>query len=48
MDTGKLIGDVARRHQVLLDQNDPVLLIATAAELAMEPSVNKMEVSATR
>jgi hypothetical protein len=43
MDTGKLIGEVAQRHQVLLDRNDPVLVMATVSEMAMEPSIQRME-----
>jgi hypothetical protein len=48
MDTGALIAEVAKRHQVLLDPNDPVVVMATAAELAMEPPVEKMEAIAAR
>ena len=43
MDTGKLIGEVARRHQVLLDPDDPVLVMGTVSEMAMEPTVERME-----
>lgn len=43
MDTGKLIGEVARRHQVMLDRDDPVLVMATVSEMAMEPTVERMQ-----
>ena len=43
MDPGKLIGEVARRHQVLLDPDDPVLVMGTVSEMAMEPTVERMQ-----
>jgi hypothetical protein len=43
MDTGKLIGEVTRRHQVVLGRDDPVLVMATVSEMAMEPTVERME-----
>ena len=43
MDPGKLIGEVARRHQVMLGRDDPVLVMATVSEMAMEPTVERME-----
>jgi hypothetical protein len=35
MAPGKLIGEVARRHQVMLGRDDPVLVMATVSEMAM-------------
>ena len=46
MDTGKLIGEVARRHQVMLGRDDPVLVMATVSEMAMQPTVELMEATA--
>jgi hypothetical protein len=43
MDTSRIIGEVAQRHKVLLDPNDPVLVLGTVSEMAMEPTVERME-----
>ena len=43
MDTSRIIGEVAQRHKVLLDPDDPVLVMGTVSEMAMEPTVERME-----
>jgi hypothetical protein len=35
VDSGQLIAEVARRDGVLLDRNDPVLVVATALDVVM-------------
>jgi hypothetical protein len=43
MDTDKVIGEVAQRHKVLLDPDDPVLVMATVSEMVMQPSIQQMQ-----
>ena len=43
MDTSRIIGEVAQRHKVLLDPDDPVLVMGTVSEMAMEPTVERMQ-----
>jgi hypothetical protein len=48
VDTSLIIGEVVKRHQVMLDPHDPLLVAATVSEMAMEPAVDRMEAIATR
>ena len=43
MDTSRIIGEVAQRHKVLLDPDDPVLVIGTVSEMVMQPSIQQMQ-----
>jgi hypothetical protein len=42
----RLIGEVARRHHILIDHNDPVLVTVTLNELALERIVARIEAGA--
>jgi hypothetical protein len=48
MDTDKVIGEVAQRHKVLLDPNDPVLVMGTVSEMVMQPSIRQMQAIARK
>jgi hypothetical protein len=43
MDTSRIIGEVAQRHKVLLDLDDPVLVMGTVSEMVMQPSIQQMQ-----
>jgi hypothetical protein len=38
MDTSRIVGEVAQRHKVLLDPNDPVLVMGAVSEMVMQSS----------
>jgi hypothetical protein len=43
MDTSHIIGEVAQRHKVLLDPDEPVLVMGTVSEMVMQPSIQQMQ-----
>jgi hypothetical protein len=43
MDTSRIIGEVAQRHKVLLDLDEPVLVMGTVSEMVMQPSIQQMQ-----
>ena len=48
MDAGTLIAEVAKRDGILLDRNDPVIVVATAVDVAMEKRCQEMDAIVTR
>jgi hypothetical protein len=48
METRKLIGEVAARHGVRLDEDDPALVLVTLAELALRDAREEFAVAAQR
>lgn len=48
MDAGTLIAEVAKRDGILLDRNDPVIVVATAVDVAMEKRCLEMDAIVTR
>jgi uncharacterized membrane protein YdbT with pleckstrin-like domain len=45
MDVQRLIGEVARRHNVLVDSTDPIFLTVTLNELLLSEHVQKLQVA---
>ena len=43
MNTRHLINEVAKRHNIILDHNDPILVTVTLNELVVEHYIEKME-----
>jgi hypothetical protein len=48
VDTKRLIGEVAKRHGLLLDEDDPVLLTVTLCEFILDEYVEKLNVNLER
>jgi hypothetical protein len=48
VDAGTLIAEVAKRDGILLDRNDPVIVMATAVDVAMEKRSQEMDTIVTR
>jgi hypothetical protein len=48
VDTKRLIGEVAKRHGLLLDEDDPVLLTVTLSEFILDEYVEKLNANLER
>jgi hypothetical protein len=48
MDAQQLIGEVAKRHNVLVDPDDPILIVMTLNEILFTDYVQKMQAAVER